>query len=131
MPDVDVTSPRHGRFWAEIKFKTKADFTYLTQQEEHGIAIKSFRHYRLIADRTKAPVWLFICEGNTGLLLYQDCAVLAPHARISNTTKMDPGGMVFWPRSAFVIDTDIPDPPTSSPDEDSQPRLQGNLWSRR
>lgn len=118
LPDFDVISPGEGRFWAEIKAKSGADFTMLTRRLEHGIGLFYFRQYQAIATRTQAPVSLFIYELNTGLLLRQDCAHLASQARVYTGEKMDAGGMVFFPRDAFVIDDEIPD-------------VQENLWKTR
>lgn len=131
LPDFDVVAPREGRFWAEVKAKSGADFTILTRRLEHGIGLFYFRQYLAIAARTHAPVLLFIYELNTGLLLHQDCARLASQARYYTGEKMDAGGMVFFPRDAFVIDDEIPEPPRSVASHIMPSFAQDNLWKKR
>lgn len=124
LPDFDVVTPEK-RFWAEVKYKQAANYTILTHREEHGIGLVPWRHYWAIQERTKSEVWLFVVEGKTGLLLSQSLTQLQHGARLYTGPKMDPGGMVFFDRAAFVQSSDIPALPSAP---EGQPRLQYQLW---
>jgi hypothetical protein len=132
LPDFDVVHAREGRQWAEVKAKAGAIYTVLTNTMDHGIGRYYWRHYCRVAEATRCPVWLFIIEFNTGDLLYQDCAVLAERiGHVYEGEKQDPGGMIYFPRTAFLIADDYPEPPPPNPAPEARPKVQGNLFAHR
>ncbi len=102
LPDLDVA--RGGRRkWAEVKTKLRPDFTRITGRYEHGIPIRHFEHYRQVQAVTGAEVWLFIYEEEPAVVICQALDKLEPQSRFYRGPRMDRGGMVFWPRDAFLL----------------------------
>lgn len=101
IPDLDVCKAGTRR-WIEVKTKSKADFTRLTQRFEHGIPLRHYRHYFDVQDATGCPVWLFVYELNTKSILYASLNALSYVARIYEGPKMSNGGMAFFPRDNFT-----------------------------
>lgn len=102
IPDLDVAA--HGRRrWAEVKTKATPTEHRITKRVEHGIPLRHFRHYEDVAAITGNPVWLFVLEEDSGLVLYGSLRNLAKHKRIYEGHKMSRGGMVFFLRRDFKI----------------------------
>jgi hypothetical protein len=99
LPDLDIAKVGH-RKWAEVKAKGRPTFTRITQTYDHGIGYRKWNHYRQIQQLTGCHVWLFIIEENSQLLLAESLDVLSVGRRYEGD-DMDPGGMMFWPRTAF------------------------------
>jgi hypothetical protein len=99
LPDLDVA--RHGtRRWAEVKAKAAPTFTRKTFTYDHGIGLRKWIHYRRIERETGAHVWLFIIEECRQVLLFESLDRLGDGRRYTGE-EMDPGGMMFWPRTLF------------------------------
>lgn len=97
IPDLDV-SVDGTRMWIEVKTKSKFTWTRMTKQLEHGIPRRHFEHYLEVQRITGTPVYLFIYELNTQMILRQSIDKLNEHKRYSNM-----GGRlhVFFPRGLF------------------------------
>lgn len=104
LPDLDVCR-RGDRRWAEIKTKHAASMGRISGELEHGIPLRHLRNYQAVQRESGAPVWLFIYEESTGLILYQKLDVLGP-GRLSNGARM--GAMVYWLRRHFAVWTPPP-----------------------
>lgn len=102
IPDLDI-SQNGERRWAEVKTKTKADWTYMTQRLEHGFPLRHYHHYQKVQQITGTEVWLFIYEESTGDVLYAKIDDLDCAKRIYGGDKMDRGGTIFFPRDAFKL----------------------------
>lgn len=102
IPDLDIC--KNGtRRWAEVKTKTKADWTHITQRLEHGFPLRHYQDYFKVQRETGTEVWLFIYEESTGDVLYAKINDLDSIKRIYDGDKMDRGGTVFFPRDAFKL----------------------------
>jgi hypothetical protein len=100
LPDLDVAQ-RTVRRWGEVKTKAEATWTHITQRLEHGFAKRLFDHYLEVQSITGTEVWVFVYERKTNTLLYARLNDL-PKPRVYLGNKMDRGGMVFFPRNAFI-----------------------------
>jgi hypothetical protein len=99
LPDLGIA--RAGQMkWAEVKAKAGPTFTVTTHTYDHGIGYRKWQHYRRVQQETGCHVWLFIVEECTQLLLAESLDKLGD-GRLYDDNKMDPGGMVFWPRLVF------------------------------
>jgi hypothetical protein len=106
--------------WAEVKYKWRPTFTRATRSLNHGIGRRKWCHYVRFQEKTGQRVWIFIVEGCSQKLLFERLDLLGPPNYIYRFDKMDPGGMVFWPRASFgsvvlnaipgLFDTKIPLP---------------------
>jgi hypothetical protein len=100
LPDLQVALQGKLGF-CEVKWKTKADWTRITQQEEHGIDKVCWDHYCQVSKQTGTDVFLFIYERKSGAVLYNHINFLRKVIRY--TSKMGRGGMCFFPRSSFYL----------------------------
>lgn len=100
LPDLQASSQGYTGY-CEVKWKTRADFTRITQREEHGIDKICWDHYQEIRDKTGLSVFLFIYERKTGAVLYENITTLGKVKRY--TPKMGRGGMIFFPRATFNL----------------------------
>lgn len=98
IPDLDVALGGK-RFWIEVKAKTEASWTHLTQRYEHGFSGRLYKDYLRVAEETGTPVLLFIVERKTSDLLTQNLAALG-EPRMSAIYGQ---GMVYWPRDGFRV----------------------------
>lgn len=101
IPDLDICKAGTRR-WIEVKTKTKADFTRITQRLEHGIPLKHYEHYLEVQRETGTPVWIFVYELNTKSILYASLNSLSYVIRKYIGWKMSNGGMAFFPRDSFT-----------------------------
>ena len=119
VPDLGIA--RAGAFkWAEVKYKWRPTFTRATRSLNHGIGRRKWCHYVRFQETTGQQVWIFIVEGCSQKLLFERLDLLGKPNYIYPGEKMDPGGMVFWPRASFgslvlnaipgLFDTKIPLP---------------------
>lgn len=105
VPDLDVSRDGERR-WAEVKTKTAATFTHITQQLEHGVAKRHFENYQRVQEITGCPVYVFIYEEQSGALLVACLDSLAVHES-RRESRMKKGGcrqeqMIYFARSAFT-----------------------------
>ena len=108
LPDLLVS--RGGQtFPLEVKSKDRASPTLITGEDEHGIGQRKYLHYRAYQRETGMRLVLGIFEEYTGELLVRSLDKL-PTPRAYHGDKMDPGGMFFWPRSAFQVFAQIAPP---------------------
>ena len=98
LPDLDACKDG-GRRWVEVKTKSTATFTRMTQRLEHGIDRRHYNEYLSVQRITGTPVFIVVYEENTGEILWSSVDDLEPYKRFSD--KMGRGGMVFWPRERF------------------------------
>jgi len=97
----DLGIARAGQMkWAEVKAKAKPMYYRKGDVMEHGIGRRHWHHYLRVQRETGAQVWLFILEEQNQLLLFESIDHLGKPYEYDGK-KMDPGGMVFWPRQAF------------------------------
>src|SRR3989304_3029033 len=102
IPDLDIA--KDGiRKWAEVKTKREATWTNVTRRFEHGIPMRHYQHYLRVQDITGCEVWLFIYEEKTGVVLYANLGDLGKVLRPYIGTKMNRGGMAFFPRDVFKL----------------------------
>jgi hypothetical protein len=102
LPDFDVA--RSGcRRWAEVKSKREPSFFRGGRVWNHGISRRHWEQYCRVIKETGTPGWLFIYEGITGAVLYQDFRILNRYTRTYSGELMDPSGMVFWHRATFWL----------------------------
>jgi hypothetical protein len=99
VPDLDVSKDGQ-RLWVEVKTKHDATLHRLTGVFEHGISWRQWRHYVTIQGITGTEVWLFVLEEVKQALLAQRLDALG-EPRVYAGDRMDPSGMVFWPRERF------------------------------
>jgi hypothetical protein len=100
LPDLQVLTPQ-GLQWVECKEKSRASYTHTEYREDHGIGLRCYRDYRTVQRLSKCQVWLALAEYDTGLILLKKLSTLG-NPREYHGSKMDPGGMAFWPREAFL-----------------------------
>jgi len=102
LPDLDVARVGKRQWW-EIKTKTEATWTRITQRYEHGIPLRHYHDYLEVERVTGTPVMLGIYERKTGAMLWASLVELSAHPlkREYTGSKMSNGGMVFWPVDAF------------------------------
>lgn len=106
IPDLDIA--RHGkRMWAEVKTKAAATFYRKLQRDEHGINRRLWCHYHRVQEITGTHVWVFVVEETTQMLLAESLDILDRDKREYDGGKMGRGGMVFWPRSSFRLQTKL------------------------
>jgi hypothetical protein len=89
LPDLQVAL--NGRLgYCEVKWKTKPDWTVITNQNEHGIDKHCWDHYQMVRIKTGADVFLFIYERKSGLVLYNHIDFLDSIKRFApNWGKVD------------------------------------------
>ena len=106
LPDLDVC--REGkdgkpiRFWIEVKLKRRASWYEKLGRLEHGISLPLWMDYLQVQAISGCNVWLVIVEEETDEWLAQSMKVLGGVYRIYEGEKMGRGGMVFFPRTAFI-----------------------------
>lgn len=100
VPDLDVCRTGH-RWWAEVKYKDRADFTRVTQRHEHGINKRLHDDYVEVERNSGCPVVLVVFQDDTGEILAISLSKLAKVCRIYDGSKMGRGGMVFWPKDGM------------------------------
>lgn len=105
LPDLQVALQGHLGY-CEVKWKTKADWTRITGQLEHGIDKHCWEHYQEVRTKTGADVFLFIYERKTGAVLYRHIDFLDSIKRFSaKWGKRDElgnyKGGFFFPCSSF------------------------------
>jgi hypothetical protein len=100
LPDLFIAK-RGLAMWAEVKSKGKPCRYRVTGKDYHGISFRLWRHYHRCQEETGANVWLFIVEESTQVLLFQGINELAKWVSPYYGDKVDPGGMVYWPRDVF------------------------------
>jgi hypothetical protein len=88
--------------WVECKEKEHADYTRCTGQLEHGIGRRCYMDYLKVQQISGIPVFLCVGEWEHGLIRIASLDALGG-PRYYNGNKMDPGGMVFWPRDRFRL----------------------------
>lgn len=101
IPDLDICKLGRRR-WVEVKTKTEASWTHVTQKFEHGIPLRHYYHYLEVQRATGCPVWLFVYELAAKILLYSSLNALIYDVRIYDGPKMSRGGMAFFPRDSFI-----------------------------
>lgn len=101
IPDLDICKVGTRR-WIEVKTKTEADYTRITQRFEHGIPLRHYYHYLEVQKESGCPVWLFVYELRTKTLLYASLNSLSHFIRKYEGNKMSKGGMAFFPRDKFI-----------------------------
>lgn len=98
----DLQAALRGKIgYCEVKWKTEATFTRITQREEHGVDKRNWDHYYMVQSETGIPVYLFIYERKTGAVLYSLIEHLSGVSRY--TSKMGKGGMIFFPRASYAL----------------------------
>jgi hypothetical protein len=109
LPDLDIAR-RGQRLWAEVKGKTQPTFTRSTRSSDHGIGLRHYHAYRQMQREFGCFVLIFIVEFRSEMLLMESLDHLGGPSdpmrhcgpyRTYTGPFMDPGGMIFWPRSAF------------------------------
>jgi hypothetical protein len=99
LPDLDVC--RQGqRRWAEVKTKTVPSMGRISGEPEHGIPLRHYEHYQAVQRESGCPVYLFIYEEASRKLIYRKLDELGP-GRISRSSTMSRGGMIYWLRRQF------------------------------
>lgn len=106
VPDLDIAKDGERR-WAEVKTKTAASYTRVTGRLEHGIPKRHYWAYKRVQEITGSEVWLFIYEEQTGDVLCARLDDLDAVKREYDGPKMSRGGMVFFPRDAFAVFTNM------------------------
>jgi len=102
IPDLDIA--RGGtRYWVEVKTKTAADFTRLTQRFEHGMQLRHYTDYQRVQQESASPVWIFVLELAASELLFIALDKIEDMKRVYDGRKMGRGGMVYWPRAAMRV----------------------------
>lgn len=80
LPDFRNTWRGTIALWLEVKGKTQATLGRNSGKLEHGIDLKSWTDCHDIRRDTGEPVFLVICEKDTGCILARDIARLTPRA---------------------------------------------------
>lgn len=95
----DLLVARSGRLqWVEVKLKERADFTHITQVEETGIGARLWDQYQQVQRHSGALVWLsFVHIRENAITLNSIDELVAFGPRCYHGSKMDRGGMRFWP----------------------------------
>jgi hypothetical protein len=103
LPDFQLAKAGRSPFYIEVKFKETYPVSYaLGHIPVHGIGRRKWEQYRRVSLLTGSPVWLLILEHLSGELLGLRIGTNDPDI-ISDTDKMDRGGMVFWRKSRFIL----------------------------
>jgi hypothetical protein len=103
MPDLDV-SKDGVREWVEVKRKTDATWTRITQRWEFSFGLRAFEGYLKIQRESGCRVRIVIIEESTDTCFWNWLDVLAPLVRRYKGPKLDAGGNAFFPRDAFHVD---------------------------
>ena len=106
VPDLDIAKDGERR-WVEVKTKAAASYTRVTGRLEHGIPKRHHWAYKRVQEITGCEVWLFIYEEQTGDVLCARLDDLDAVKREYDGPKMSRGGMVFFPRDAFAVFTNV------------------------
>ena len=90
--------------WVEVKGKTRPNYYRRLDRLEHGIDLDKQNQYWRLQNTTGQPVYLLICEVNSGALLMQSLSTLGSQGkpRIGHNTK-DNKDIINWFRDAFAI----------------------------
>jgi len=114
--DPDMLALRHGEtVWVEVKEFNKRVLTKTRNQDEHGIRKPKMNDYREIAEVSGIPVWLFIFEKSSGVVLTENVTLLSPLPPIDKQQCVRTYNALveFFPRDTFtplaVSDEHIPD----------------------
>ncbi len=94
LPDLDICR-KGDRRWAEVKTKAAPSLGRISGELEHGIPLRHFEHYQAVQRESGDPVWLFIYEERSRRLLFARLDELGA-GRISRSSSMSRGGMVYW-----------------------------------
>lgn len=86
LADFQFYGERHG--WVEVKAKSRANFWRVRQRAEHGVDADKFQEYCRLQQTTGMPVYILICEYDTGVLLMADVTTM----RSSGAARSD-----VWP----------------------------------
>jgi len=103
LPDLDISCPRRGRRWVEVKTYNTSPFNRAHKINVHGVNVRHYRDYRSVEQITGAPVWLFVYEIAKGILLsaklfnLQQYPCLCLSCRNGNTSRC----LVYFNRADF------------------------------
>lgn len=87
------------RLWWEIKLKTEASWTHITQRMETGCDVRHFVHYRKVQAESGAPVWLvFVHESQDEVLAATLDELIAAKPRRAKVRGKD---LFYFPCSAM------------------------------
>jgi len=116
LPDIYAVKGQR-KAWVEAKYKDEgAMFVTKDDEYQHGVDMPNWEHYARIRDETKDEVWLFVYEGDRGLVQRQKVSELSvvgnyTHDDYDSPSAVYDGPMVFFSRSQFDI---VPVPDHSS-----------------
>lgn len=99
LPDLDVCRMGRRR-WAEVKTKTGPCMGRISGELEHGIPLRHYEHYQAVQRESGCPVYLFIYEESSSKLIYCKLDDLG-RGRVSRSSAMSRGGMIYWLRRQF------------------------------
>jgi hypothetical protein len=108
----DLLAARNGTLrWVEVKWKSRADFTWITQRRETGIDNPLWKDYLEVQRITGHEVWLVFVHEQEREIIGNKLDALKPHARWA--PKFQPRGGQFFPCEKLIkiVDWDVVFPP--------------------
>jgi len=96
VPDLLVVA-KGKTLWIEVKYKSHADFTHITQRRETGISQRLWGHYQRVQTVTGLPVWILFVHEKEDELRAGALTELNQNKRAYNGGKMGGAGMYFFP----------------------------------
>lgn len=94
----DLLGARNGESrWVEVKWKSRADFTRMSQRMETGVDARLWNNYLLVQKETGIPVWIAFVHELENEIRAEHIDILARSARHGDPQrKMSRSGMVFF-----------------------------------
>ena len=100
----DLFTARQGQTrWVEVKWKSEATWTHITQRFETGIDRRLWTHYERVEAETGIPVWLLFVHEKEGEVRGQSIAELNKNKRVSVRFNFGRGGIFFAWDSLVVL----------------------------
>ena len=93
--------------WVEVKYKTRADWTRITNRLETGIPLRLWRDYEAVQEASGLPVQLVFIHGQEGEVRGNTINNLRLIKRVYEGNSMSYGGMVFFPYEMLPIITTL------------------------
>lgn len=92
----DLLACRNGKTrWFEVKWKTRADFTRMTQRMETGVDGRLYQHYRQVKHQSGQQVWIVFVHIEEQQVRANEIGELDKIVRYSPNFNNGKGGFFF------------------------------------
>lgn len=93
----DLLACRGETHWVEVKYKTHAEWTWMTQRYETGLNLRLWDHYREVWRVSGIKIWIVFVHRDEAEMRCGDIEYLNKLRRVYRGDKMSPGGTIFFP----------------------------------